>query len=319
MGTNKQNEFLGTEQDALRQEEKEEKWQKEYGEKLPYVVEQMNLLLANGSRDALMVLKSMFLPGELFDNYKHKDVFAGMYIVMCIWEKENERGTEPTILQRKRTVDELIDYLFQLKMILYRLDFEVEAEGTSKEFALFIQRHHTSMETLEIMITTSVMRPLSLSLKLEALFDNIGLKENEIFMLQLIERYWKGNYRIQRKLNSYGMMSLKQLNDLPKQNMEVFIELQELMWKFLYKETGSDKEIAYYLKQHRVEDVLWRFLLELDGVKEIEYYLLIVNALLEERVFDKAVLVMEFIIEKKPEYEPAAQLLEEIKKSIRVE
>lgn len=54
MGTNKQNEFLGTEQDALRQEEKEEKWQKEYGEKLPYVVEQMNLLLANGSRDALM-------------------------------------------------------------------------------------------------------------------------------------------------------------------------------------------------------------------------------------------------------------------------
>lgn len=311
-----QNKFLGTEQDALRQEVEEDEWQKEYGEKLPYVIDQMNMLLTNGSRDALMVLKSIFLPGELFEHYKQKDVFAGMYLVMCIWEREDEEGMESTILQQGRTVNELIDYLFQLRMILYRLDFGIGTE-IEEEFRLFIQQNHTSMITLETMLTTSVMRPLMLSLKLEALFEKYGLKENEIFMLHMIERHWKGNYRVRRKLNSYGMMSLEQLNDVPKKDLEAIIELSELMWKLLYKETGSDREIAHYLKKHRIEDKWWRFLLGLDGVKEIEYYLLIVNALLEERIFDKSILVMEFIIEKKPEYEPAGQLLEEIKKILK--
>ena len=115
MEINKQNDLLGTEQDAIRQEAEEEKWQSTYGEKLPDVIKKMDMLLSIGSRDALMELKSMFLPGELFEHYKQTDVYANMYLVMCIWEREDEEGTKQTILKQGRTVHELTDYLFQLK------------------------------------------------------------------------------------------------------------------------------------------------------------------------------------------------------------
>lgn len=315
MEINKQNDLLGTEQDAIRQEAEEEKWQSTYGEKLPDVIKKMDMLLSIGSRDALMELKSMFLPGELFEHYKQTDVYANMYLVMCIWEREDEEGTKQTILKQGRTVHELTDYLFQLKMILYRLDFEIGNEIT-EEFISFIKLHDTSVETLETMITTSVMRPLKLVLKLENIFEQTGLKGYEVYMLLFIEKNWKGNYRVRKKLRSYGIMCDADINGIPQKEMEAAVGLQEFMWKLFYKQNGSENEIVVYLNKNTITNESWRVLLGLDGVKEIEYYLLLVNALLEERIFEKAMIVLEFVIEQKPEYEPAVYLLEKIKQSV---
>ncbi len=315
MEINKQNKLFGTEQDALRQEEEQEKWQKTYGEKLPDVIEKMDMLLADGSKEAWMQLKSMFLPGELFEHYKQTDVYATMYLVMCIWERESEEGSSQNILRQGGTVAELTDYLFQLKMILYRLDFEIGNE-TTEEFLSFIRIHDTSMATLETMLTTSVMRSLKLALKLENIFETSGLKGYEIYLLLFIEKHWTGNYRVRKKLSSYGIRCSSDIKEIAGNDMEIVIPLQELMWKLLYKDNDSEKEIAKYLKKNPITNESWKTLLGLDGVKEIEYYLLLVNVLLEERVFDKAVIVLEFVIEKKPEYEPAVYLLEKIRQSV---
>lgn len=315
METTKQNKLLGTEQDALRQEEEEEKWQKTYGAKLPALIEKMDRLLADGSKEALMELKSMFFPGELFENYKQKDVFATMYLVMCIWEREDEEGIEQNILKQGSTVAALIDYLFQLRMILYRLDFEIGNE-TTEEFISFITYHHTSIAAIETMITTSVMRPLQLALKLENIFEKFDLKGYLIYILLFIERHWKGNYRVRKKLRSYGVMCDADLNEIMQKDTETVVGLQELMWKLFYKEKDSEKEIAVYLKKNTITNEVWKALLGLDGVKEIEYYLILVNALLEERLFEKAMIVLEFVIEQKPEYEPAEYLLEKMKQSV---
>lgn len=308
-----ENKLMGTEQWAIQKELEEDQWQKEYGEKMPYYIDKMNALLANASEEAFLELKSMFLPGQIFEKYKQTDDFAFMFVIMNIYELESDEGIRETILTQGRTVAELIDYLSQLKMILYRLDFGI-GEGTEQELLSFLQQHGTSAVTIKIMMNTSVMRLFNTAVKLQKIFEGACLPEYELCMLQYIEEYWKGNYRVQWRLYQYGKRSaVSELEEIPKDEMNTALELLELMWKLYYKQPESEREIAYYLKRHKITNHLWRYLLEIGEKKQVSYYLLLVNALLEEGICDKSEMLLEILIIKHPEYEPAVYLLDKIR------
>lgn len=320
MNKNAENHQIGTEQWAIQKELEEDQWQKEYMVKLPDYMEKINLLLADDSDDANIEIISMFQPDHAFRKYKQTDEYATMFIIMSIYEIEKAAGISHTILKQGRTTAELMDYLFQLKMILYRLDFGIDSE-TKQELLSFLKQNETSPVTIERMLETSVMRPLKTALKLEKLFEEACLREHDIAMLLFIEKNWKGNYRIYNKLQRYGKISVvPELEGIPEAELDTALELLELLWKFCYQELESEREIAYYLKAHRITDKLWFLILRIGEGKEVAYYLLIANALLEEGILDKTEIVLEFLIEKFPEYKPAVYLLDKIReKSGRME
>lgn len=310
---NTENPLKGTEQWAVQKELEEEKWQKEYRVKLPYYIDQMNALLAQDSDEAAEELKRMFLSDHIFWEYRQTDEFASMYVIMAIYETEKGSGITNTILKQGRTVAELLGYFFQLKMILYRFDFGI-GNGAEQELLSFMRQYGTSTVTVDIMLNTSVMRPLKTALRLEKAFEEACMKEYEMSMLLYIERNWKGNYRIYEKLHQYGKLSaVPGLEKIQEAERDTALELLELMWKLCYKQSESEREIAWYLKKHEVTDQLWLCLLETGEVKEVEYYLLLVNALLEEGIFDKSEIVLEFLIRKYPEYETAVSILNKIR------
>lgn len=306
-------EKIGTEQWAIQKEIEEDQWQKEYMVKLPDYMQKINLLLANASDEAILEIINMFQPDHVFRKYKHTDEYATMFVIMSIYEIEKESGINHTILKQGRTTTELMDYLFQLKMILYRLDFEI-GSGTKQELLSFLQQNKISPVTIVRMLETSVMRPLKTAMKLEKIFEAACLREHEISMLLFIEKNWKGNYRIYDKLKRYGKISsVPELEAVPEAEMGTVLELLELLWKFYYQELKSEREIAYYLKTYKITNKLWFLILRIGEVKEVAYYLLIANHLLEEGLVDKAGVVLEFLIEKFPEYDPAAYLLDKIR------
>lgn len=319
----KENKYQDTELEALQLERKEQDWQKNYGSKTDDYIAKIDQLLAEGTNEKRMQIKEMFMNQEFFEHYKQVDLFAIIYIVMIIYELEDNAKILPTILDQVNTVEELRDYMFQLKMILYRLDFDID-QDTEEEFLRFLKVHMVSPVQLEIMMNTSVMRPLPLALKLEEIFEKHNLDNYLYFILEFINNNWQGNYRIISKMADICItagrpeQSVIFLNELPKipssyraQEGTLF-QVQQLLWKVMYQETDAEKETVLTLKNENVSNDMWQFLLEHVNVSEKEYYLGIVNRLLEYKFVEKTEITLKAALKIAPGDELILCLLAEL-------
>lgn len=189
-------EFKKTETFAIEEEQRENEWQEQYGTKIGEVVSKMNTLLQIGTEQSRMELHNWFLDETFFEHYKQTDIVSTMYVVMQIYEKELAENYTPTILDDRNKVEMLMDYLQQMKFILYRVDFSID-QASDQELITFIKNNKTSIVTLETMMTTVAMRPMILMLKLEKIFEkNMMYRElfcGEIFLMNVgveITEFW---------------------------------------------------------------------------------------------------------------------------------
>lgn len=172
-------EFKKTETFAIEEEQRENEWQEQYGTKIGEVVSKMNTLLQIGTEQSRMELHNWFLDETFFEHYKQTDIVSTMYVVMQIYEKELAENYTPTILDDRNKVEMLMDYLQQMKFILYRVDFSID-QASDQELITFIKNNKTSIVTLETMMTTVAMRPMILMLKLEKIFEK-NMMYRELF------------------------------------------------------------------------------------------------------------------------------------------
>ncbi len=293
-----------TERWALEEERKEQQWQDAYGSKAEYFVQEINNLLAQRTSESRQQIKGMFLEPSFFQHYKQVDIFAVMYVVMSIYELEQEAGSTKTILEQSDTMQGLQDYMFRFRMLLYRLDFEIDSE-VEEEFLAFLTKHNASDIQLGVMLTTAVMRPLPLALKLEALFERHGSILYLLFLWRFIEDHWQGNYQILSKMADFyassGNKSMAKrcqnsIPVLPEQfegRKHLLFQAQELLWKIMYKAEGAETELTLFLQKEKVADDIWEFLLEQIDTMEKDHYLCIVNGLLECKEASKAELTLQ--------------------------
>lgn len=314
-------ENIKTEEEALEEEKREDEWQETYGKKVNFYIDRMNQLLVEKTRESRLQLRNMFANQEFFGHYRQVDIFATMYVVMSIYELEEADGISDTILEQGSTVEELLDYMFQFKTILYRLDFEIGQE-TEKELLSFLKEHTVSTIQLGVMMTTSVIRTLSMALKLEKIFEAYHMEAYLFSMLCFIEEHWSGNYRILCKLSALCKKSV--MNEVAEEYMrgvpvisenlgaqeEVFA-VQELLWKFTYKDTEAE-ELCLFIKKNKVSDEVWQFLMKHTEILEKEYYLRIVEVMLEQQMIEKAEIVLNKVLEMNPGDELILCLLAEV-------
>ena len=132
-------EFKKTEKFAVEEEQRENEWQEQYGSKINDVVREMNRLLQAATEQSRMELHDMFLDKSFFEHYKQTDAVATMYVVMQIYEREWKDHYPSTILDCGNTVEELMDYLQQMKFMLYRIDFSID-QLSEQEFITFLKK-----------------------------------------------------------------------------------------------------------------------------------------------------------------------------------
>lgn len=286
-----------TEQFAEEAEAIEQIWQKKYGKNIPEIVKKMNLLLKERTKESRIKLHDLFLDKQFFENYKHTDIVAEMYIIMKIYEKELKDGIENGILEQGNTVEELRRYLQELKFILYRVDFDIDKESED-ELLFFLKQHNTSMATLEIMSTTVVMRPIHMMLKLENIFKRKDMYREKFVIDNFINQRWPGNYRIlyeQAEIcKKVGREEYARecLLKIPVYSQEVWNEtkrvydIQEKMWRLKYKDETVCSELVSCIKEEKISSETWKCFLQNEPSFEADYYLLLANELYNEGVKD---------------------------------
>lgn len=284
--------YMSTEEEALGEEKREQEWQEIWGKNTQFYIQKINDLLADGTRESRAQIRDMFADQEFFRHYRQVDVFATMYVIMSIYELESAKELSVTILDHADTVAGLMDCMFEFKMILYRFDFAID-QDIETELISFIRKYNVSSCWINIMMTTSVMHPLPVALRLERIFERVGFFDLWFSMLIFLKEHFEGNYRINAKIagvyRDAGQLELaedywKQIPEIPVQLREYeeqIFELQELLWKVRYMVTAAEREIALFMKVQKIIDSVWEFLVEHIEVTDQRYYLRIANALLE--------------------------------------
>jgi tetratricopeptide (TPR) repeat protein len=322
-GMIEEKDYKSTEQEALAEEQREREWQETWGKDINLYLAKIDGLLAEGSSESRMKIKDMFGDREFFEHYKQVDAFAIMFVIMSIYELEDARGVSPTILEQADTVEGLLDVFFQFKMILYRLDFNVGRE-TRAEFLSFLKEHSVSTNWMGVMLTTSVLRPLTMALKLEKIFDDEGLQQLWLSILLFLQEYLPGNYRVTARIaaiyreNGQTVAAegyQKRIPEIPDElqaQKELVFECQELLWKMQYKEAGADRSIVKFIKQQEADNALWEFVLEHCVVQDKEYYLRMAELLLDAEEAEKAEIALKRSLQSAPGDEITLCLLAEV-------
>jgi hypothetical protein len=73
-------------------------------------------------------------------------------------------------------MEELKRYFFRWRMLLYRLDFEIE-ENVEEQFLSFLTENKVSTVMIEVSLKFEVMRPAKLAAKMEKIFKEHGMDD----------------------------------------------------------------------------------------------------------------------------------------------
>lgn len=293
-------EYKKTEKFAIEEAEREAVWQEKYATKIDDVIKKMDYLLQIGTLESRLKLHDMFLHKEFFEHYKQTDTIAVMYVIMQIYERELQNQYTPTILEYGNTVADLVEHLQKLKFILYRVDFGVDKKS-EQELIDFIKKNQISVITLETMLTTVAMRPMQLSLKMENIFDKNIMYKQLFWIRNFINDRWSGNHRIIYRLaelydktghTEYAkecMLQIPENLQLLYQKNKMYLNMQEYIWKLRYKDMTVLNNIIKMCLSNDATVKIWKLLLEEIGVDSEEYYLILANEFLENKMVDYAV------------------------------
>lgn len=297
-------EFKKTEKFAVEEEQRENEWQEQYGSKINDVVREMNQLLQAATEQSRMELHDMFLDKSFFEHYKQTDAVATMYVVMQIYEREWKDHYPSTILDCGNTVEELMDYLQQMKFMLYRIDFSID-QLSEQEFITFFKKNQTSVITLETMMTTVAMRPMKLALKLEEIFTRNFMYKELFWVRNFINERWNGNHRVLIQLADlydrtghaqFARQCIEKISEALQtlyQHDEKCLLLQEDLWKFRYKDMEAVKDISHRILEDKISTDVWSMLLQDAGVESEEFYLILSNEFLDHKMIDYAIKTLE--------------------------
>lgn len=321
-------EFKKTEKFALEEAHREEKWQKQYGTKLNDVVQIMNQLLQSATDQSRMELHNMFLDKSFFEHYKQTDAVATMYVVMQIYEREWKDHYPSTILDCGNTVEELMDYLQQMKFMLYRIDFSID-QLSEQEFVTFLKKNQTSVITLETMMTTVAMRPMNLALKLEEIFIRKFMYKELFWVRNFINERWNGNHRVLIQLADlydrtghaqFARECVEKISETLQilyQHDEKCLLLQEDLWKFRYKDMEAVKDISHRILEDKISTDVWSMLLQDTGVESEEFYLILSNEFLDHKMIDYAIKTLETGKQRIPDNTMINGILQQCQKLMR--
>lgn len=299
-----------TEQFAIEEEERENIWQNKYGKKLPEVIRNMDFLLQEGTKESRLKLHDMFLDKKFFEHYKQTDAVAEMFVIMQIYEREQESGTQNGILEQGNTVEQLRRYLQQLKFILYRIDFSIDTESEN-ELLTFIKERNTSMVVIETMMTTVVMNPMNMALKLEKIFERHCMYKEMFTMLNFINDRWPGNSAmLVKQAEIYSRMGYAQyaeecIGKVPVYPDDVLgsvddiYEIQELLWRVRYKDEDAIKQLVDCITGKKISNEVFMTILKYEPEFGVDYYITLANAFYEKNIGDiaKSILIYSDDIE----------------------
>lgn len=155
------------------------------------------------------------------------------------------------------------------------------------------------------MMTTVTMRPMILMLKLEKIFEKNMMYRELFWFRNFLNERWSGNHRILVKLaelydktghTEYALECMKQIPEplrVMYQQKPECLKLQEVLWKFRYKDMDAAKDISDIMAKNKFPVEMLESLLQSEQIENEEYYLILANQFLENKMIFYAIKILE--------------------------
>lgn len=189
-------EYMQTEEYAQTLEEQEKQWDREEEKKL---LKKINQNLELGTKEARNELVEMFRKEEFQQKYGQRNQIAYMIVAMEIYEKERQMNEKTTILDVVQSHEEVKSILTQLKFLFWRMEFKEEPQA-KEVLADYIISKNLSPYMIQYMVCISNWDKNKILIQLANFFLDRQMYRYAYYMLLYLQERVPGNETIQRML-----------------------------------------------------------------------------------------------------------------------
>lgn len=164
----------------------------QYRSKARLYLEQIDLLLQNGSIESLYILVGLYQKEDFVKTYASAlDELAYAAILANITGKELYQQEERIFATDFRSVKEFISCWKEMKFLLWEMEFETD-EYAAERFFQYMKQGLYSSVVWEYLIVTSAVKPGQTCEELILVCENYGDKKNAVCLKQLMQdRYYE--------------------------------------------------------------------------------------------------------------------------------
>lgn len=194
-------EYMQTEEYAKTLEEQEKQWDREEEKNL---LKKINQNLELGTQEARNELVEMFHKEEVQQKYGQRNQIAYMIVVMEIYEKERQMDEKITILDVVRSCEEVKSILGQLKFLFWRMEFKEEQQA-KEILANYIINKKLSPYMIQYMVCISNWDKNKILIQLANFFLDRQMYRYAYCMLLYLQERVPGNDTIQRMVTELSV------------------------------------------------------------------------------------------------------------------
>lgn len=192
MDNSKEQMYKHTEEYVREKEWEERNWNRKNKQQEKIYMEQIEQRLKEGTAQDREELLKLFRNEEFVETYKSKIQIAYMIVIMQIYEREVQGGEKRTILDMGDSYEKLRSKLFELKFILWRIEFAKDV--MAKELLLeFIRTNQATPDMIQYIVHTSTVDKMKVLVELSDVFIAQNMLRYAFRMLEYLDDLDSGN------------------------------------------------------------------------------------------------------------------------------
>ncbi len=192
MDNSKERAYMQTEEYIREKEWGERNWNRKNKQQEKIYMKEIEQRLKEGTEQAREELLHMFRNEEFIETYKSKTEMAYLIVIMQIYEREVQFGEKRTILDMGDSYEIIRSKLFELKFILWKIEFAKDVRG--KELLLeFIRTNQATPDMIQCIVHTSTADESKVLVELSDLFIAHNMLRYAFRMLEYLDDLEPGN------------------------------------------------------------------------------------------------------------------------------
>lgn len=161
-------------------------------------VKAINKLLIKHDKESYLQIGKYVNNPDWFEPVRESNEFAALKLAESIFAEEQSKCLNRTIFDVNDNIDELIEYLFDFRMLLFRISFN-RVTNDDSEIRGYI-KNHRSLPLLWKGLSCFAPSPKKASFKLFEIFEELDFQEESLQMLLFMDVNWPGNIFFNIKL-----------------------------------------------------------------------------------------------------------------------
>lgn len=214
---------LETEEEIQREYDNLKAWENLYGVHVPEYKQMINEWLSIGGVEEIQKLQSLFHNLDFLHHYIINPDMAYMQVVVSIYEDELNENEEHTILDGRSSMEEVEQFLLQLKFMIWRVEQDFD-ENAYQEFLDFKRLKNVSVIAIKYVIHTSAMKKAETLYKLGSIFEQVGMVRYAFVLFKYANEIQPGDPYILDKLAKICFLAGK--NDIAEHYLSMIDECE---------------------------------------------------------------------------------------------